>query len=223
MILWRSSGAVDAALVSFSGVTAHPLGLITGGEAVSRGSRVLPRESARPPSRGQPWPVMRKPRIQAHKQAGIPVGKAIDAYAEQLRRNGLKERSIDTTLYRLRRLFGPVLQVPLPMVTPARAKDLFMKQEGSVDTRRNILNQARTFCRRAKENEWTDTILLADVKGEGKRRCGKQKLTVDESRTFLACRHRRDEVPFSPGSPGTGYQPLGVKVAVGGIPVEVGG
>jgi hypothetical protein len=35
------------------------------------------------------------------------------------------------------------------------------------------------------------------------------------------CRHRRDEVPFSPGSPGTGYQPLGLKVAVGGIRVEV--
>ncbi len=130
--------------------------------------------------------ALRKLRIQAHRQAGIPVGKAIDAYAEQLRRNGLKERSIHTTLYRLRRLFGPVLQTPLPMVTPARAKDLYKKLEGAVDTRRNILNQARTFCRRAKENEWTDTILLADVKGEGKRRCGKQKLTVDESRKFLA-------------------------------------
>ena len=55
-----------------------------------------------------------------------------------------------------------------------------------MDSRRNILNQARTFCRRAKENGWTDSLLLADVKGEGKRRCGKQKLTVDESRKFLA-------------------------------------
>jgi integrase len=136
---------------------------------------------------------IRKLRIQAHKQAGIPVGKAIEAYAEQLRRNGVRERSIDTTLYRLRKLFEPVLLVPLATVTPARAKDLFKKMDGSVDSRRNILNQARTFCRRAKENEWTDTILLVDVKGEGKRRCGKQKLTVDESRKFLAtCLDRAD-------------------------------
>ena len=129
---------------------------------------------------------IRKLRIEAHKQAGLAVGKAIDAYAEQLRRNGVRERSIDTTRYRLRKLFEPVLLVPLATVPPARARDLFTKVEGSVDSRRNILNQARTFSRRAKENEWTDSILLADVKGEGKRHCGKQKLTVDESRKFLA-------------------------------------
>ena len=129
---------------------------------------------------------IRKLRIQAHKQAGLAVEKAIDAYVEQLRRNGVRERSIDTTRYRLRKLFEPVLLVPLATVTPARARELFTKLEGSVDSRRNILNQARTFCRRSKENEWTDSILLADVKGEGKRHCGKQKLTVDESRKFLA-------------------------------------
>ena len=129
---------------------------------------------------------IRKLRIEAHKQAGLAVGKAIDAYVEQLRRNGVRERSIDTTRYRLRKLFEPVLLVPLATVMPAQARELFAKVEGSVDSRRNILNQARTFCRRAKENEWTDSILLADVKGEGKRHCGKQKLTVDESRKFLA-------------------------------------
>jgi hypothetical protein len=129
---------------------------------------------------------IRKLRIEAHKQAGLAVEKAIEAYVEQLRRNGVRERSIDTTRYRLRKLFDPVLLVPLATVTPARARELFTKLEGSVDSRRNILNQARTFCRRSKENEWTDSILLADVKGEGKRHCGKQKLTVDESRKFLA-------------------------------------
>ena len=40
---------------------------------------------------------IRRLRIEAHKQAGLAVGKAIDAYAEQLRRNGVRERSIDTT------------------------------------------------------------------------------------------------------------------------------
>jgi integrase len=74
------------------------------------------------------------------------------------------------------------------MVTPTRARELFTKLKGSVDSRRNILNQAKTFARRVKENGWTDSVLLADVKGEGKRHCGKQKLTLDESRKFLtAC------------------------------------
>jgi integrase len=129
---------------------------------------------------------IRKLRIEAHKQAGLSVGKAIDAYAEQLRRIGLRERSIGTTRYRLRKLFEPVLLVPLATVTPTRAKELYTKLAGSVDSRRNILNQAKTFARRAKEGGWTDSILLADVKGEGKRHCGKQKLTLDESRKFLA-------------------------------------
>jgi integrase len=122
--------------------------------------------------------------ISVKSPATVP--KAIEAYAEQLRRNGVRERSIDTTRYRLRKLFEPVLLTPLATVTPARARELFTRLVGSVDSRRNILNQARTFFRRAKENEWTDSILLADVKGEGKRHCGKQKLTVDESRKFLA-------------------------------------
>ena len=129
---------------------------------------------------------IRRLRIEARKEAGLSVGRAIDVYAEQLRRNSLRERSIATTRYRLRKIFEPVLSVPLATVSSVRAKELYTKVEGSVDSRRNILNQARTFCRRAKENGWTDSLLLADVKGEGKRRCGKQKLTVDESRKFLA-------------------------------------
>jgi len=129
---------------------------------------------------------LRKLRAEAAKQGGLSVGKAIDAYLERLRRNGVRERSIATTDYRLRKLFGPVLAHPLPMVTLAKAKELFSALAGSVDSRRNILNQARTFSRRAREYGWTDQALLADVKGEGKRRCGKQKLTLDESRRFLA-------------------------------------
>jgi len=129
---------------------------------------------------------LRKLRAEAAKQAGLSVGKAIGAYLEKLRRNGVRERSIATTDYRLRKLFGPVLAQPLPTVTPAKAKELFSALGGSVDSRRNILNQTRTFSRRAREYGWTDQALLADVKGEGKRRCGKQKLTLDESRKFLA-------------------------------------
>ena len=56
----------------------------------------------------------------------------------------------------------------------------------SVDTRMNILALAKKFCRTARENGWTESLLLQDVKSEGRRRCGKKKLTLDESRKYLA-------------------------------------
>jgi integrase len=130
--------------------------------------------------------ALRRLRTEAAKQGGPTTEKAIEAHLARMRRNGVKERSIDTTGYRLRKLLAPVLAVPLGTVTPDRAKELFTALEGSIDTRRNILGQARTFFRAAKEAGWTAETLLADVKGEGRRHTGKQKLTVDEARKFLA-------------------------------------
>ena len=129
---------------------------------------------------------LRRLRIEAHRQAGIPCERAIDLYAEQLRTNGLREKSIDTTTYRLRQFFAPVLASPLTTITPARAKELFTRLGGAVDTRRNTLAEAKTFVRKAKANGWTGAVLLADVRGEGRRRYGKTKLSLDESRKYLA-------------------------------------
>ena len=130
---------------------------------------------------------IRRLRAEAHKQAGITVQRSIDAYAEQLRRNGLKERSITTAIFRLTRFFHPVLPEPLATLSPKRAKDLYQSLSGlAVDTRLNMLALAKSFCRKAKELDWTETLLLVDVKGEGRRRCGKAKLTLDESRKYLA-------------------------------------
>ncbi len=130
---------------------------------------------------------IRRLRIEAHKQASIRVEKAIDSYAEQLKRNGLKERSIATATFRLRRFFGDVLQVPLATISPAKAKALYQSLSGlAVDTRLNMLSLAKSFCRKALENGWTDAALLADVKAEGRRHCGKPKLSLDESRKYLA-------------------------------------
>lgn len=125
-------------------------------------------------------------RAAAERERGVTVGKAIENHANQLRRNGLKESSVGTATFRLRRLFQPVLSMPLAMVTPAKARELYNALPGAVDTRLNTLALAKAFCRRAKENGWTDTLLLEDVKPEGQRRCGKAKLGLDESRKYLA-------------------------------------
>lgn len=125
-------------------------------------------------------------REEAAKHAGISVEKAIAAYESQLTANGLKERSIATTGYRLRKFFGPVLSVPLATLTPERARELHASFTGSVDSRLNTLAEAKTFCTRAKANGWTDEHLLVDVHGQGRRNYGKAKLSLDESRKFLA-------------------------------------
>jgi len=124
--------------------------------------------------------------LQAAKQAGLTVEKAIAVYESQLAANGLKERSVATTCYRLRKFFGPVSSVPVASLTPTQARGLYAAFTGSVDSRLNALAEAKTFSARAKANGWTDALLLADVHGEGRRKYGKTKLSLDESRKFLA-------------------------------------
>jgi integrase len=63
---------------------------------------------------------------------------------------------------------------------------LYASLPGAVDTRRNTLAEAKTFARKAKESGWTDSPLFADVRGEGRRHYGKVKLSLDESRKYLA-------------------------------------
>ena len=125
-------------------------------------------------------------RLAAARQVGMSTEKAIAAYESILTKNGLRPRSVQTTGYRLRKLFESVLSVPLATITPAKARELVTALAGSVDSRKNIVAEAKTFCTRARERGWIDTQLLQDVRAEGKRRCGKTKLTVDESKKFLA-------------------------------------
>jgi integrase len=128
---------------------------------------------------------LRKLREQAERQAGITVENAILEYQKIQEANGLKPVSVQTTGFRLRKLFKPVLTVPLPTLTPAKARDLFSMLTGAVDSRRNSLAEAKTFCRKAKERGWLDSDLFAEVKGEGKRKFGKVKLSLDEAKKFM--------------------------------------
>jgi integrase len=130
--------------------------------------------------------ALRRLRVEARKHDGPTAAKAMELYAKQLRNNGLKERSIDTTISRLTKVFAPVAQQPLACLTPAQAKELFVKLTAwSVDTRRNALAEARTFCSRAKANGWIQLEPMKEIHGEGKRRRGKAKLTKDEARRYL--------------------------------------
>ena len=58
------------------------------------------------------------------------------------------KHSVETTIYRLTKMFAPVAHQPLALLTSERAKDLLANlTDWSVDTRRNTLAEAKTFCK----------------------------------------------------------------------------
>jgi len=130
-------------------------------------------------------------RKAAARQAGVLTEKAIADYAEQLRGEGLRVSSITTAVFRLKGLLKPVLTEPLATISAQRARELYQNLPGAVDTRLNVLALAKKFGRVAVENGWTDVPLCGDIKPKGRRRCGKTKLGLDESRRYLATCLRR--------------------------------
>lgn len=130
--------------------------------------------------------ALRRLRTEARIYDGPTVSKCLELYEKQLRANGLREVSVETTIYRLTRLFAPIADQPLALLTPEKARELFANLASwAVDTRRNTLAEAKTFCKRAKINGWTPFEPMKELQGEGKRRRGKAKLTKDEARRYL--------------------------------------
>lgn len=74
----------------------------------------------------------------------------------------------------------------LTLLTPSKAKDLYLElaQEVSVDTHRGCLTNTKTFLSWAQSSGLIDSNPLADVKGIGKKKRGKVKLTTDEAIKF---------------------------------------
>jgi integrase len=126
------------------------------------------------------------------RESGIGFGEALGLYERYLAEKGNKPRSIETTIHRLRNLFGPVLKIAVVALTPTGAAKLYdglTAKDGSpiaIDTRRNALNQGKTFLKWCKSKGHTRINALEDVQGVGKRRRGKPQLTIDEARRFLA-------------------------------------
>ena len=126
------------------------------------------------------------------RESGISVGQALDLYERYLAEKGNKPRSNDTTMHRLRSLLGSVSKIAIVSLTAGAAGKLYDRlstSDGgpmSVDTKRNVLNQSKTFLKWCKVNGHARINALENVQGLGKRRRGKPQLTVDEARKFLA-------------------------------------
>ncbi len=128
---------------------------------------------------------------QQRHEGGISVGGALDLYERWLadvghKGEGNKARTVETTMQRLRRLFEGATKIAVNALTPAAAEKLYDALTGAVDSRRNILAEAKTFLRWCSSKGWAKINALEHVQGLGRRRRGKPQLTTDEARKFLA-------------------------------------
>ncbi len=117
------------------------------------------------------------------------VSVAIDEYHADMVERGLKKSHTDATWYRLRSIFQN-LEQPLSELDRFECQRLYDKlREGkAVDTHRNTLNQCRTFGKWLVKKGTLPTNPWAEIEGVGKRKRGKEQLTIDESRKLVkAC------------------------------------
>jgi integrase len=128
---------------------------------------------------------------QQRQESSVSVSQALDLYESWLaevghKGEGNKPRTVETTMQRLRRLFAEATKISVRALTPVFAGKLYDALAGAVDSRRNILAEAKTFLRWCRSKGWTKIDALEHVQGIGRRRRGKPQLTTDEARKFLA-------------------------------------
>jgi integrase len=135
--------------------------------------------------------AVRELKRQQRQEAGISLGAALDEYERWLgavghKGEGNRPRTVETTMQRLRRFFAEATKIAVAAVTPAYGAKLYDALTGAVDSRRNILAEAKTFLRWCRDKGWAKMNALESVQGLGKRRRGKPQFTTDEARKFLA-------------------------------------
>lgn len=119
------------------------------------------------------------------EQSGRTIGQALDEYREYLARKGNKPTSINTTMTRLRHFF-PDLDLVLPRLGARDGLRLYEARQKSqaADSHRNELAEAKTFLGWCVKQSFLRHNPLSTVEGIGKRKRGKDQLTIDEARTL---------------------------------------
>jgi len=140
--------------------------------------------------------IARQKKLQraASASAAVRVTEALDAYKAYLVAKGNKARSNEVTLQRLNVMFREVLTDPLASLSEASQKlaeslDRYRTDQGKpflVDSKRNVVNQGRTFLKWCIGKGVLKSNPLIGVQIIGKRHRGKPQLTADESVRFLA-------------------------------------
>jgi integrase len=126
-------------------------------------------------------------RAHAAELAATAIEDAILRYKLHKRREGNKERTLDTTTYRLEAFFKGALEDPVERLTPARCKALYddLKGRQRNDTHRNTLGQVKTFLRWCVAEKLLRASPAEGLRGEGRRSRGKAQLRVSEARRWF--------------------------------------
>ncbi len=117
------------------------------------------------------------------------VGEAIDEYELYLREDREnKRKSWKETIRRMHRFFFEV-DLALPALDTKRCEAYYKRltTQLATDSHRNILAEAKSFLRWCVEQKWIPANPAEAIKGKGRRKHGKEQLTVDEARLWLAC------------------------------------
>jgi integrase len=129
------------------------------------------------------------------KRSGWTVDEALGEYEKILSARQNKPRGIVTTLGRLRVYFEPMLKEKVAQLTEVRAAQLLTtlakrpSRQGdtlAVDTRKNILAEAKTFASWLTQGGHIKAGVFEGLKVEGKRRRGKQRLRYTETDRWYA-------------------------------------
>lgn len=129
------------------------------------------------------------------EREGLTLAEAIPKYEDYLKEDrGNRPGSCAATAARLR-LFFPTLQMLVGELTAAKCASYYndlvknpSEKTGrplASDTHRNYLAEAKTFLAWCVTRKLLRTNPLAEVRGVGRRRHGKEQLTADEARRWL--------------------------------------
>jgi integrase len=134
--------------------------------------------------------------VQEIERESLSIDEAIEKYETYLREDrGNKEQSCKATTARLR-LFFPRQRWLVRELTPARCANLYSAlvkapsprtgEPLRPDTHRDYLADAKTFLAWCVAQKMLRQNPLAEVRGVGRRSHGKEQLTADEARKWLA-------------------------------------
>jgi integrase len=142
------------------------------------------------PTRDEAERAVQSLKRQQRREASVSIERAMVLYERWLlqvghRGEGNKPRTVQTT----RTDCGASstgTKIAVNALSREAAEKLYAAVTGAVDSRRNTLNESKTFLRWCCRQGWARNSALEEVQGVGRRRRGKPQLTTDEARTFLA-------------------------------------
>jgi integrase len=104
----------------------------------------------------------------------------------QLHDKGNKQRSVDTTAFRISSYF-PDVEMLIDEIEETDCAKYYeaLKQKVSVDTHRNTLSEVKTFLQWCMKTKLITVNPATNVEGVGKRKKGKPQLRIDEARKWL--------------------------------------